>query len=188
MQLLSLFQRNPGLLDRVAAVLGAAPSLADHLASHPAALDGLLSREEDATPARLLRARLDDARLLEDVIEIIRRTVREEEFAISVATMEGRIDADEAGLRRTALADAALDALLAPVLADFAARFGRVRGGAMAVVALGKAGGREMMAGSDLDLMLVYDHPEEVTRKPRAPAACRPASGSSAPRMPMSRR
>ena len=41
-QLLSLFQRNPGLLDRVAAVLGAAPSLANHLASHPAALDGLL--------------------------------------------------------------------------------------------------------------------------------------------------
>ena len=48
------------------------------------------------------------------------------------------------------------------VLADFAARFGRVRGGAMAVVALGKAGGREMMAGSDLDLMLVYDHPSRT--------------------------
>ena len=31
----------------------------------------------------------------------------------------------------------------------------------MAVVAMGKAGGREMMAGSDLDLMLVYDHPTE---------------------------
>ena len=45
-QLLSLFQRNPGLLDRIAAVLGAAPSLADHLATHPAALDGLLSPDE----------------------------------------------------------------------------------------------------------------------------------------------
>ena len=49
-QLLSLFQRNPGLLDRIAAVLGAAPSLADHLASHPAALDGLLSPEENPQP------------------------------------------------------------------------------------------------------------------------------------------
>ena len=29
--------------------------------------------------------------------------------------------------------------------------------------ALGKAGGGEMMAGSDLDLMLIYDHPAEVT-------------------------
>lgn len=162
-QILSLFQRNPGLLDRVAAVLGAAPSLAEYLAGTPGALDGLLSPEETANPARLMRARLADARALEEVIAIIRGAVREEEFGIAVATLEGRLDADESGLRRTALADAALDALLGPVLADFADRFGRVRGGAMAVVALGKAGGQEMMAGSDLDLMLVYDHPEVVT-------------------------
>jgi glutamate-ammonia-ligase adenylyltransferase len=159
-QLLSLFQRNPSLLDRIAAVLGAAPSLADHLANHPAALDGLLTPEEHANPARLVHARLRDARLLEDVIEIIRRTVREEDFTVSVATMEGRLDADAAGIRRTAIADAALHALLAPVLADFTSRFGRVRGGSMAVVAMGKAGGREMMAGSDLDLMVIYDHPD----------------------------
>ena len=104
-------------------MLGAAPSLADHLANHPAALDGLLAPEENPDPARLLRGRLKDARLLEDVIEIIRRTVREEDFTVSVATMEGRIDADEAGLRRTAIADAALEALLPPVLADFATAF-----------------------------------------------------------------
>ncbi len=161
MQPLSLFQRNPALLERVAAVLGASPSLAEHLANHPAALEGLLSPQEAPEPARLLRARLQDARRLEDVIAIIRRTVREEDFSISVATMEGRLDADAAGLRRTALADAALSALLDPVLEDFARRYGRVRGGAMAVVALGKAGGREMMAGSDLDLMLIYDHGDD---------------------------
>ncbi|HTC10192.1 MAG TPA: bifunctional [glutamine synthetase] adenylyltransferase/[glutamine synthetase]-adenylyl-L-tyrosine phosphorylase [Acetobacteraceae bacterium] len=162
-QILSLFERNPGLLDRIAAVLGAAPSLAEYLASTPAALDGLLSPEEAPEAVRLLRTRLADARLLEEVIGIIRRTVREEEFGIAVATLEGRVDADQSGLRRAELADAALDALLGPVLRDFADRFGRVRGGAMAAVALGKAGGQEMMAGSDLDLMLVYDHPEEVT-------------------------
>jgi glutamate-ammonia-ligase adenylyltransferase len=161
-QLLSLFQRNPRLLDRIAAVLGAAPSLANHLAGSPAALDGLLSPEQNPNPVRLLRSRLQDARLLEDVIEITRATVREEDFTVSVATMEGRLDAEEAGQRRSAIADAALSALLSPVMADFASRFGRVRGGAMAVVALGKAGGREMMAGSDLDLMLIYDHPADV--------------------------
>jgi glutamate-ammonia-ligase adenylyltransferase len=77
--------------------------------------------------------------------------------------MEGRMDADTAGLQRTAIAEAALGALLPLVLADFSARFGRVRGGAIVVVALGKCGGREMMAGSDLDLMLIYDHPDDVT-------------------------
>ncbi len=162
-QLLSLFQHNPALLDRIAAVLGASPSLADHLATNPSALEGLLSPEEPAEPARLLRGRLKDARRLEDVIAITRRVVREEDFSISVATLEGRIDADEAGLRRSALADAALAVLLPAVLDDFAERYGQVSGGAVAVVVLGKAGGREMMAGSDLDLMLIYEHPEEVS-------------------------
>ncbi len=45
----------------------------------------------------------------------------------------------------------------------------------MAVVALGKAGGREMMAGSDLDLMLVYDHPAEVIESRSAARPCRRA-------------
>jgi len=162
-QLLSLFQRNPMLLDRVAAVLGAAPSLADHLARTPAALEGLLAPAEESDPHKLLRARLADARALEDAIAIVRRTVREEDFAISVATLEGRMDADAAGLARSALADAVLEALLPRVVEDFSDRFGAVRGGGLAVVLLGKAGGREMMAGSDLDLMLVYDHPDSVT-------------------------
>src|SRR5580658_4915716 len=77
--------------------------------------------------------------------------------------MEGRIDVNEAGIQRTAMADAALTALLPIVRDDFAERFGHVRGGGMVVGALGKAGGREMMAGSDLDLMLIYDHPADVT-------------------------
>jgi glutamate-ammonia-ligase adenylyltransferase len=159
-QLLSLFERNPALIERVAAVLGAAPSLADFLATHPSALDGLLTGDDDADPEPLLRARLRDARQLEEAIEITRRTVREAAFAISVASMESMIDTDTAGLRRTAVADAAMVALLEPVTAEFTERFGRVPGGVVAVVALGKAGGREMMAGSDLDLMLIYDHPE----------------------------
>ncbi len=156
---LSLFQRQPVLLGRVAAVLGAAPSLADHLAAVPAALDGLLSPEDGPPdPAALLHAQLADARSPDDAVAIVRRTVRGEEFRLAVAQMEGRLDADAAGLRRTELADAALTVLLPRVLAAHAERHGQVEGGGMAVVLLGKAGGREMMAGSDLDLMLVYDH------------------------------
>ncbi len=161
--LLSMIQRNPALLERIAAVLGASPSLADHLARVPAALEGLLAPiDPDPDPARTLGRRLGDARTLEDTIAIIRSQVRGEEFRLCVAQMEGWLDVDAAGLARTALADAALAALLGPVLADHAARHGRVRGGAMAVVALGKAGSREMMAGSDLDLMLIYSHPPGV--------------------------
>jgi len=159
-QLLSLFQRNLPLVGRIADVLGAAPQLADHLARTPSALDGLLEEGEPVPFARTLKARLVGTVSLEDAIARIRATVRASDFAISVATLEGRIDADDAGLQRAALADAALSALLPRVLADFTERYGRVRGGSMAVVLLGKAGGRETMAGSDLDLMLVYDRPE----------------------------
>ena len=162
-QLLSMFQRNPPLLDRIASVLGAAPSLAEHLASVPSALEGLLTPEGiDPDPAQTLAHRLPDARSLEDVVAIIRAVVRAEEFRLCVGQMEGWLDVDAAGEARTALADAALAALLPAVLRDHAARYGTVRGGAMAVVALGKAGSREMMAGSDLDLMLIYTHPPEV--------------------------
>ncbi|HTW25663.1 MAG TPA: bifunctional [glutamine synthetase] adenylyltransferase/[glutamine synthetase]-adenylyl-L-tyrosine phosphorylase [Acetobacteraceae bacterium] len=163
-QLLSLLQRNPPLLEQIAALLGGAPGLAEHLASVPSALEGLLAGDEtDPDPRRALRVQLHDARALEDAIEITRRFVRGEEFRLSAATLEGRVDIDAAGERRTALADAAIGGLLPLLMREFAQRNGRVRGGGLAVVALGKAGAREMLAGSDLDLMLVYDHPETVS-------------------------
>lgn len=160
--LFSLFQHNPALIARIAAILGAAPALAEHLAHAPGAIEGLLAPEAPPPPARLLAERLADAADLEAAIGIIRAMVREENFRLSVALMEGRMAIDDAGEARTAVADAALTALLARVLAEHAARFGALRGGAMAVVVLGKAGSREMMAGSDLDLMLIYDHPESA--------------------------
>jgi glutamate-ammonia-ligase adenylyltransferase len=162
-QPMSLFQRNPALVDRVAAVLGAAPMLSEHLARYPSALEGLLSAEEIADPERMLRSRLAVTSRLEDAIQVVRRAVKERDFLLSVATLEGRLDADASGRERSALADAALSVMLPRVLADFGRRFGRVPGGALAVVAMGKAGGQEMMAGSDLDLMFIYDHPPEVT-------------------------
>ncbi|HYZ22980.1 MAG TPA: hypothetical protein VE690_12580 [Rhodopila sp.] len=111
----------------------------------------------------MIRTRLVDAVRLEDVIQIVRRTVKEQDFYLSVADLEGQLGIDESGRRRTALADAALEALVPRVLDDFATRFGHVEGGTLAVVAMGKAGSREMMSGSDLDLMFIYDHPETST-------------------------
>ena len=162
-QLFSLLQRQPILVERIAAVLGAAPSLADHLAQVPAALEGLLSPDgANPDPADMLHRQLGDARALDDATALVRRTVRGEEFRLAVSQMDGTLDADEAGTRRTALADAALAVLLPRVLDAHAERHGTVAGGGMAVVLMGKAGGREMMAGSDLDLMLIYNHAPEA--------------------------
>ena len=167
-QLLSLLAHNPPLLGRIAVVLGAAPSLADHLAAVPSALEGLLVPEEDGGAAGHRRAPvatagIGDAPGLEEAIARARTLVRGEEFRLSLAQLDGRLDADRAGIARSDLADHVIVALLAVVRRAHRARHGAVRGGGMVVVALGKTGSREMMAGSDLDLMLVYDHPPEVT-------------------------
>ncbi|MCC7427078.1 MAG: bifunctional [glutamine synthetase] adenylyltransferase/[glutamine synthetase]-adenylyl-L-tyrosine phosphorylase [Alphaproteobacteria bacterium] len=173
-QLFSLLQHNTGLLDRLAGIFGAAPMLADHLAANPAVLDGLLAPNLPDLSRRAISADLGQAlhqtRHFEEALDAMRRFTRERNFQIGVATLEGRIDVDDAGAARSALAEAALAELLPRTLADFALRQGRVKGGGLAVVAMGKLGGREMMAASDLDLILIYDHPPEVeaTTPPRA--------------------
>ena len=163
-QVFSMLHHNPALLERMADVLGAAPWLADHLAHFPSALEGLAAPEPiERDPAASLAARLQDARGLDDALAIASRMVRAEEFAIAAAELFAWIDVDAAAEYRTALADAVIEALLRLVLREHAERYGRIAGGGLVVVALGKAGSREMMAGSDLDLMLIYDHPADAS-------------------------
>jgi glutamate-ammonia-ligase adenylyltransferase len=163
-QALSLLQRNPALLDRLAFLLGAAPALADHFARNPAALEGLLAGDaaSGGDVVGSLPALVKDARFLEEALEAARRLVSERKFEIDAAALEGRLDVDEAGIARSQLADAAIGALLPRITQDFAARHGKVAGGALGVVALGKLGGRDMLPASDLDLILVYDHDEDA--------------------------
>jgi glutamate-ammonia-ligase adenylyltransferase len=74
------------------------------------------------------------------------------------------VTARQAGAAFARLADAVIDAVHHAVAENFAASYGHVRNEETAVLALGKLGGYEMTATSDLDLMLVYDfdeaHPE----------------------------
>jgi len=67
-----------------------------------------------------------------------------------------------AGRAYSALAQGLVVALLDRVGAAFAAEHGRIGGGRVAVTAMGKLGSREMTAASDLDLMVIYDFPEDA--------------------------
>ncbi|WP_424813961.1 bifunctional [glutamine synthetase] adenylyltransferase/[glutamine synthetase]-adenylyl-L-tyrosine phosphorylase [Roseococcus sp. YIM B11640] len=160
-QFLSMLHRNPRLMLRLAGLLGAAPQLADHLARRPVALEGLLAGSLAAPgekPLAALPALLRESRDVEEALDATRRLVTERMFEIDAAELENRLDSDSSGEARSAVADAAISALLPAVQGDFARRFGRVAGGAFCVVALGKLGGREMLPASDLDLILIYDH------------------------------
>src|SRR5690606_3848645 len=56
------------------------------------------------------------------------------------------------------LADLTIGAALEAVKEEFAIRHGHVPGGQVVILGMGKLGSRELTAGSDVDLILLYDH------------------------------
>ncbi|MEM6354632.1 MAG: bifunctional [glutamine synthetase] adenylyltransferase/[glutamine synthetase]-adenylyl-L-tyrosine phosphorylase, partial [Pseudomonadota bacterium] len=164
-QVFSLLAANPAWLDLLLELIAAAPRLADYLGREPQALDALLAQDffepmPDAAGQRaLLEAMLREAALYEDALDIVRRFAREQGFRAGVQVLRGLAEPDEAGAAFSAVAEAALGALLPRVVANFAERHGPPPGRGLAVVALGKLGTREMTAGSDLDLVILYDAP-----------------------------
>jgi len=161
-QVLSLLQSNPAVLDLLADILGSAPMLAEQLARNPILLDSVLySGFAHEAPARAaLEDELDEvlrrADDFQDVLDLCRRWSNDHRFHLGVRMLRGQTDAHEAGPAMTDLAEIAVDRLYHRVVRDFATAHGRVPGADLAVVALGKFGGREMTAGSDLDLIFIY--------------------------------
>jgi glutamate-ammonia-ligase adenylyltransferase len=165
-QLFSLFLARPQFLRLLARIVGSAPRLAAHLSRNTATLDALLDADFlSRLPGReALRAAL--ARQMgggyEDALDGARRFTREEIFRVGVQIVEGTARAEAAGPALTAIAETVIAALLPRVEAELAALAGRLPGGSFCVIAMGKLGGREMTASSDLDLVFVYDVPEGV--------------------------
>jgi len=79
-----------------------------------------------------------------------------------VQIVDGVAKADQAGPALAEIAESVIAGLLPKVEAALAAGAGRIPGGGFAVVAMGKLGGREMTASSDLDLVFVYDLPPGI--------------------------
>jgi len=165
-QLFSLFHSNPPLLDLVAEIMGTSPRLAEILSRNPLLLDAVLDPGFFAVPGDAaaqrtrLEERLAEARDMQDVMDLSRRWAGDVQFRIGVQILRGTIDVDAAGVAMADMADAVIGALLPRLEAEFSTRHGRIAGDGFAVLALGKYGGRELTAGSDLDLVFLYDTPE----------------------------
>jgi len=167
-QLFSLFHANPALLQLVAEIMGGAPRLADLLSRHPHLLDSVLGSQflapppDRATLGSDLNRGLTQARDFQDTLDVLRRWKGEREFQIGVQMLRGVLPASAAGAALADIAEACIAALQPAVEAEFARQHGKVPGGAMAIAAFGKLGGREMTVTSDLDLILLWDAPEKV--------------------------
>ncbi len=167
-QIFSLFHANPKLLDALAEIFGMAPSLALQLGLMPSLLEGMLTHDLDAALPdgdvleEELARDLERARVYEDALDYARRWINDRRFQVGVQALRGVVDAERAGRNLSDIADIAIRQLLPRAAREFAQRHGRIAEAeedGVAVVALGKLGGRELTAGSDLDLLFLYDVP-----------------------------
>ncbi|MDX2308446.1 MAG: bifunctional [glutamine synthetase] adenylyltransferase/[glutamine synthetase]-adenylyl-L-tyrosine phosphorylase [Hyphomicrobium sp.] len=179
-QLFSLLAANRALLRLVADIMGTAPRLANVLAKRPRLLDAVIDpRILDNLPSAaeldaLIAAELASAQDTQELLDRARVVGSEQQFLIGVRVLSGVINASRAGEAYALLAERMIVALHAAVEADLARQHGRVPGGAAVVLAMGKLGGREMTASSDLDLIVIYGVPEGAQQtdgeRPLAPS------------------
>jgi len=175
-RLLSMLRQKPDLIVLITLVLGIAPRLADTLARNPQVMDALVDPSffgtvpDDAELGRRLDAALSQSRFDEDLLERVRMFGLEYMFLIGVRILSGTVTARQAGEAFARLADAVIRAVHRAIAQNFAVSHGHLRDEQTAMLAMGKLGGREMTASSDLDLILVYDfddkHPESNGKRP----------------------
>ncbi len=150
-QLFALLNSNPPLLHLLTLLLSAAPRLADIITSRPHVFDGLLDPAFN-TDATDYESKLNRGRIF----------AAEQKFLIGVRLLNGTISALQAGLAFSELAEVMIKAMLSIVKHEFETRHGIVEDGAICVLAMGRLGSRELTAGSDLDLIFLYDHASQA--------------------------
>ncbi len=162
-QLFSMLHSNPKLLDLVATVLGAAPRLGQVISRRPRVLDALLDPAFYGTvptgeeTAERVAINLNQAGNYEDRLDSARIVGQEQMFLIGVRVLTGTLSASQAGTAYATLAAIMVRTLLDEAEQELSTTHGFVPGGSIALLALGKLGGGEMTASSDLDMILLYD-------------------------------
>ncbi len=162
-----LLEARPQLAALVAQILTHAPALADQLARRPTLLDGLIDDSSFALPppagelAAQFAAVIADAPL-DAALDHVRRMIGERRFALGVQLITAHRDPIVVAQGYSDLAEAAIVALAEAVTRDFAVAHGRVAGGELVILALGRLGGHALTNASDLDLVYLFDVPERA--------------------------
>ncbi|MGF6599154.1 glutamate-ammonia-ligase adenylyltransferase [Paraburkholderia sp. GAS448] len=163
---LALLTEYPVALHRVLSVLGGSRWAAGYLIRHPQLLDELLDDEAIASPfdwpefKRTLGARIAAADGVEQQMDLLRHAHQAEVFRILLIDLAGRLSVEQVSDRLSELADAVLDVTLEAVWKQLAKRHREVP--RFAVIAYGKLGGKELGYASDLDLIFLYDDPDDA--------------------------
>jgi [glutamine synthetase] adenylyltransferase / [glutamine synthetase]-adenylyl-L-tyrosine phosphorylase len=163
-----LLDARPALLKLLADILSYAPTLADALARRSEYLDGLIDASAlDLPDSREALAAELDARIADDdyqyLLDMVRAFVGEKRFAYGVQLIEGRQDALDVSRAYAWLADVAIRRLTDATIAEYESVHGKIAGGELVILALGRLGGEALTHASDLDLILLFtgDHASE---------------------------
>ncbi len=149
-QTLSMLLAKPDLLDDLVSTLALAPRLAQILARRPDLLEALVSNVIPRAPELSPQVNFDAA------MDGWRRYHREQSFLIGHRLLHGLLPTDQAAEAWTSLADETIRQMSGAAEAETKRRNGNSPG-RWAVFAMGKLGGGELTAGSDLDIILIYD-------------------------------
>jgi [glutamine synthetase] adenylyltransferase / [glutamine synthetase]-adenylyl-L-tyrosine phosphorylase len=162
-QLFSLFEANPALIDLIIDIAGTSPWLARYLSRNAGVLDGVIGGSFFApwpgigplveAVTRAMEAEGD----YEKKLGAARRVMKEWRFRVGVHHLRGLIDAFEAAKHYADLAEAVIAALWPVVCAEFARKHGLLPGRGAVVIGMGSLGAARLNAGSDLDLIIIYD-------------------------------
>ena len=166
--LLARLRTGVQLRARLTGVLGASSALGDHLAAHPADWR-LLDDPATAPPGLLAAVGADPADppagtagsaargAGDDVVTDLRTAYRRHLLVLAARDLGGELSLDEAAAALADLAAAALSAGLAVALAGLRASSPDAVPARLAVVGMGKCGGRELNYVSDVDVIFVAE-------------------------------
>ena len=156
--LFRLLEARPGLLAMLADILCHAPTLAEQLGRRPEMLDRLIDASAFDAPGSVeeIAALLRGGETLEDQLDHVRRVVGEMRFALGVQLVVGASDALEVAHGYARIAEAAIRVVTDATIQEYERTHGRVPGGELVILALGRMGGAELTHASDLDLIYLF--------------------------------
>ncbi|UOA27024.1 glutamine-synthetase adenylyltransferase [Pseudosulfitobacter sp. DSM 107133] len=162
-QLFSLFEANPQLVDLLIDIVGTSPALARHLSQNAGVFDAVIGGAffddwpDPETWQGDLENALHDEPDYESRLDIVRRWAKEWHFRIGVHLLRGVIAPPVAAAHYSDLARICVRALWPVVIDEFARRFGPPPGRGAAVLGMGSLGAGTLSATSDLDMIVIYD-------------------------------
>jgi [glutamine synthetase] adenylyltransferase / [glutamine synthetase]-adenylyl-L-tyrosine phosphorylase len=165
---LTLLAENPQTMRLLVTLFADSQFLTDLFLNRPELIDTLiradLTRVEKTKDEMLceLTAALNGQVDLEAKLNALRRYKTEEFIRIGLHDLGGSIKLERVLHQLSLLAEACLEAALMVTLEELEEKFGAVPNGRFAIVGMGKLGGREIDYNSDLDLVFIYDAPEDA--------------------------